>query len=204
MSMKYKLVFCLAIFILLANISIAIVSIGDKASSGTTIPILLSIYVIWKMWSRDNKALTALFAGLFWLGLVASILGFLLIAWGSKDKPEATGYLLFLAAFLLSAIFLNRFLRNFFKKELDKQYLAGAITEKPNKKLEISKSSSPNPFIDEADYWAMASNEFNSKRRNQGLWAKCFSQCEGDENKAKAMYLSIRFEELRNEAPPGF
>ena len=36
--------------------------------------------------------------------------------------------------------------------------------------------------------WAQASEEFNTNR-NEGLWAKCFAECDGDENKAKARYL---------------
>jgi hypothetical protein len=34
----------------------------------------------------------------------------------------------------------------------------------------------------------------------KGLWAKCFSEADGDEGKAKARYLRIRFEQLKEAA----
>ena len=51
----------------------------------------------------------------------------------------------------------------------------------------------------ESKYWEMASNELNSDQRNVGLWAQCFSQSDGDVNKAQAGYLSYRFKELSSE-----
>lgn len=40
--------------------------------------------------------------------------------------------------------------------------------------------------------WESALNEVNSPERDSGLWARCFSDCNGDENKAKAMYIKER------------
>lgn len=47
------------------------------------------------------------------------------------------------------------------------------------------------------DVWAEALSESeNQEQRNSGLWARCFAQADGDENKARAAYIRIRAEEL--------
>lgn len=51
------------------------------------------------------------------------------------------------------------------------------------------------PQIDEL--YALASAEFNSENRDKGLWAKCFADSDGDENKAKALYLRIRVSRIQ-------
>lgn len=42
------------------------------------------------------------------------------------------------------------------------------------------------------DAWAQALAEVESGARQPGLWARCFAQAEGDENKAKAAYIAER------------
>jgi hypothetical protein len=78
------------------------------------------------MWTRDNKPLIVIFNALFWVGLVGWILGLLLLLYLliGKNSSGSIGYLI--ALFVISSpfIFLNRFLRNFFKKELNKQDVA--------------------------------------------------------------------------------
>ena len=45
-------------------------------------------------------------------------------------------------------------------------------------------------------YWDEALKEFESSNRVSSLWAKCFADANGDENKAKAMYIKLRVKEL--------
>ena len=124
MSTGYKIVFMFAIFVLLVNISATIISIGGKSSSSSSISILLWIYIIWKMWSRDNKALVSIFNAFFWLSLIGSILGVLIIAWAGGISYATTSLLILLCVIGVATIFLMRFLREFFKKELNKQDVA--------------------------------------------------------------------------------
>jgi len=48
-------------------------------------------------------------------------------------------------------------------------------------------------------FWEQASAELNSSNRNEGLWAKCFAESNGDETKAKAQYLSSKVAKLKAE-----
>jgi len=53
------------------------------------------------------------------------------------------------------------------------------------------------PFESESEYWETASNELKSNNINESLWAKLFSETDGDENKTKARYLKHRVDELK-------
>ena len=52
-----------------------------------------------------------------------------------------------------------------------------------------------NPNHDE-ELYAQAAAELEDGNRDEGLWAKCFVKCDGDENKAKARYIKTRTERL--------
>ena len=46
------------------------------------------------------------------------------------------------------------------------------------------------------DHWEQAYKEVNGGERVTAIWARAFSEADGDENKAKARYLSMRFAQL--------
>lgn len=48
----------------------------------------------------------------------------------------------------------------------------------------------------EKQAWLNASNEVQSNCIDEALWAKAFADCKGDEQKQKAMYLSLRQHEI--------
>jgi hypothetical protein len=48
----------------------------------------------------------------------------------------------------------------------------------------------------EEELYAQAAAELEDGNRDEGLWAKCFAKCDGDENKAKARYIRTRAERL--------
>lgn len=52
-----------------------------------------------------------------------------------------------------------------------------------------------NPNHDE-ELYAQAAAELEDGNRDEGLWAKCFAECDGEENKAKARYIKTRAERL--------
>jgi uncharacterized RDD family membrane protein YckC len=50
--------------------------------------------------------------------------------------------------------------------------------------------------INEEVFWEQAANEVESAQRKAGLWAKCFVEASGDENKTKVEYLKQRVSQL--------
>ena len=55
------------------------------------------------------------------------------------------------------------------------------------------------PTVNEDKLWEMAIEEFDGENRKKGLWAKCFAEVDGDENKAKANYLKQRVIDFKSE-----
>ena len=47
------------------------------------------------------------------------------------------------------------------------------------------------------DLWAKALTEYESSSRNQGLWARLFSEAQGNETLIKANYLRVRVDEMQ-------
>lgn len=69
---------------------------------------------------------------------------------------------------------------------------------KNNPVINVQKNTANSFNEGETDYWEMASDEWEGGNRKKGLWAKCFSESDGDENKAKAKYLKLRVIELKS------
>jgi hypothetical protein len=68
-------------------------------------------------------------------------------------------------------------------------------TKNPDK--ETQKLEMNNPVnVDEEAVWADALAELEGENRKPGIWAKAFSESNGDVNQAEALYLKIRFNEI--------
>jgi uncharacterized RDD family membrane protein YckC len=77
---------------------------------------------------------------------------------------------------------------------------SGLVVVTVDNEISINKNPTQNKTLildNESHIWADVAKEFN-ENRNEGLWAKCFAESGGDENKAKAIYLNLRFNELKN------
>ena len=48
----------------------------------------------------------------------------------------------------------------------------------------------------EEELYAQAAAELEDGNRDEGLWAKCFAECDGEENRAKARYIKTQAERL--------
>ena len=49
----------------------------------------------------------------------------------------------------------------------------------------------------EEEFYELAYEEIESGNLKKGLWAKAFSETEGDENKTKALYIKYRFDQIK-------
>ena len=81
------------------------------------------------------------------------------------------------------------------------------VPTRPDAERQIAlqaKANVPSPVAavesaDDEQVWALALAEFDGPSRRAGLWAKCFAQSEGDESRAKAMYLRERAAEFMSQ-----
>ncbi|MBF0255472.1 MAG: hypothetical protein HQL47_03210, partial [Gammaproteobacteria bacterium] len=58
----------------------------------------------------------------------------------------------------------------------------------------------PATYIEEEtieEFYATALSEVECDKRKLGLWSKCFAECDGDENKAKARYINNRVKDFK-------
>ena len=77
------------------------------------------------------------------------------------------------------------------------------VNHKTTKNGDDNLSSSSNSLIfdqtlfsTEEELWELAQKEYDSKRVTDGLWTKCYVEANGDETKAKIIFLKIKFTQL--------
>ena len=166
----------MAIFIFLAGIES-----GTKTSS---FGVLVWSYIAWLMYKRDNTGLISLLKKLLWLDGAITAIGALWIVYSDEGIEELVGYSavgLLISGVTSMAIFYA--LLVYFQKQLNIQpvQIKSQIIESDN----ISD-----------EHWVQAAEELTSQVRNEAIWAKVFSEADGDESKAKARYIKIRVEQL--------
>ncbi|MBU3588520.1 hypothetical protein [Polynucleobacter sp. 80A-SIGWE] len=174
MSGSYKAVFAFAIFMMFV-----LLLGGSKGGAG----VLLWGYTAWLMYKRNNQSLVSLYKVLLWFEVIVGGIGLVVLAFNEDDGATIFAY----AALILLAIAISFGLLKFFESQI-----AVSATKTSNNLYSNTSAvtaSSQKTIVDSDDAWEMALNEFNSANRNEGLWAKCFANNHGDENKAKADYL---------------
>lgn len=62
----------------------------------------------------------------------------------------------------------------------------------------LKLNASVNRLLEER-LFALVAQEMSENNIREGLWAKAFSQSDGDENKAKSKYIGLRVEALKDE-----
>ena len=55
--------------------------------------------------------------------------------------------------------------------------------------------------MNEEEIYELISEEIESSSTKKGLWTKAFSESEGDEQKAKALYIKHRFDQIKDGQP---
>jgi len=72
---------------------------------------------------------------------------------------------------------------------------------KPEKKIvepKLESAPQTESYIDEEKFYELAYDEIESGDLKKGLWAKAFSEAEGDDKKAKALYIKYRFDQKKD------
>lgn len=183
MTGSYKGVF---IFTIVMTIFVFFMSAasGSKGQIGA----LIWGYTAWLMYKRKNSQLVGLYKFLLWFaGFAAILMIFLFASYGETLGYSGVGlFFLFLLVFVIDYSLLK-----FFQKQVQIE-LIPAI-ESTTKVLDVITPTLTNEKI-----WERASMELESNRR-EGLWARCFSESNGDDNRARALYLRSRVSEIESE-----
>jgi Ca2+/Na+ antiporter len=183
MSGSYKGVFIFTIVMTIFVFFMGAIS-GSKGQIGT----LIWGYTAWLMYKRKNSQLVGLYKFLLWfVGFAAILMFFLFISYGETLGYSGTGlFFLFLLVFIVDYSLLK-----FFQGEVQRELSPSAI-------VHMKSTDGTMPNLTNEQIWEKASLELEGKRR-EGLWARCFAQSNGDENRARALYLRNRVSEIESE-----
>ncbi len=199
MSTSYKLVFGFSFFMM-----ILCLLGGSKGGVGA----LVWGYVLWLMHKRDNKGLEYIFILITWFAGIGGLIGLIFILKEGNENLLNLALFEFLLLISLSlAITIS--LKKFFKIQyaINKQGISERRIHGTSKLAANSETIALEPVLTpsinsktadtgELKLWEEVLREFQSIERKEGLWAKCFAESGGDENKAKAMYLTARYDEI--------
>jgi hypothetical protein len=178
MSTSYKAVFVLSILMIIIAIIEAAMSGNKIAFVGT----LYWVYSAWKMFKRDNESLVKLQIIMLWLEALLLFFYFGVMIFSDSyavhSYADITPLFIFIILPIIFSILINYNLLIFFKKQ---NFYDSSAKYNP----------SANASMIDDKHWDAASNELASNI-NQAAWAKSFAMSEGDEAKAKAMYLRNR------------
>lgn len=199
----------MAIFIFSIAMCFVVAILGSVTHSKASLGVIVWGYTAWLMYKRNNDALVSVFRLLLWFEAIAGVVGFIAMT-NDSGMSGLIGftkdiYLLIIAVNLVITYLLFEYFKGqkefpsfVVNEKIDVNTKVEALENKTTKTSSIQSLSSTK--VSDEDYWESASLEFNSDARKQGLWAKCFSEADGDENKAKALYLRVRAEQLISEA----
>lgn len=148
------------------------------------VTILIGTYIKNNIWGDSNKPSTVFEYGRSWASYVAFIIPILSIRWFLNDDLVDASI-----RFLISL-----FSYTFFGFCLGCLWGIVKLKLKSNIRFDIKTKDNHLRKISD-QFWEKSIIEFDTNR-NQGLWARCFTENDGNENKAKSMYLRIRAEEL--------
>lgn len=176
------------VFIFTIVMTIFVFFMGAASGSKGHIGTLIWGYTAWLMYKRNNAQLVSVYKALLWFFSFAALLMiFLFVSYGETLGYSGAGlFFLFLLVFVIDYSLLK-----FFQREVQNElHPARPSNTKPS---DITSSTLTNEQI-----WEKVSLELESSRR-EGLWARCFSESNGDDNKARALYLRSRVSEIENE-----
>lgn len=192
MTSSYKVVFIASILITL-GLFLSIMNSGSQNQA----PTFFWVMTVWYMYKHDYQALVTLqkvmmgFAGLATVGVVIAsfqedttisnlnLFGF------SPYEMVAPGIISFCVHFWLLGFF-------------HKQLLVDSDLTEDNTASQRSDSLQGGNKIG-FDIWEAAAEEYDNNR-NTGIWAMAFAESGGNEDKAKALYLKTRAEQLTNDS----
>lgn len=208
MSGTYVAVFVFSIFMLFAMFLV-----GAVTKSKSSIGLLIWGYTIWLMYKRKNESLVSLFKTLLWIALVAGGV-IAVILFNDPSIASLTGFSAtdFLTVILIG-VGIDCAMLAFFKRQvltdgttvvktndgaktIGQPTLTTVSSSTPTRTESSSTQAPITEKINEETLWEQVAHEVDSSQRKVGLWAKCFAEASGDENRAKAEYLKQRVAQL--------
>lgn len=207
----------MSVAILMAFVSLLGFLLGGPKGSPYT---AFWIYAAYLSYKGDIKTLKSYLVVLIWITAIFAAGVFLFVDLRNLQwiMPGAESHLIFLVAIgiplaIKIAILMrvNRLIgegdANVHQAPVAADESGSNIQMQQNPIISSASKSANQPQIISEDYintlYSQALEEAQSGERNKGLWAKCFAQNDGDENKAKAQYVRERVEKIQADSKKG-
>lgn len=180
MSVSYMIIFIFSILMMFV-----LMVTGAATSSKSSSAALIWGYTAWLMFKRRNSDLVQFYKALLWFYVVLFPISIGILIFGGSEVKRLIGYTeIEVFYFFIVTMLLTYGLFFYFKKQVSKS---------ENENI----SSFTNNVISD-NYWGLSAEELKNGR-NEAVWAKSFATCDGDESRAKAMYLRLRAHALQQE-----
>ena len=177
MSTSYRAIFFLSIFMVFF-VLIAGAATNSKSSG---FGMWIWGYTAWLMYKRRNADLVSFYKGLLWFDVIAAGVAVAVLSFSDNDVSRYVGYSLGEALILFAVVFSLTF--GLFK------YFSN---------LSISIDSLLNSNLnDDSTLWEQVSDEIKNGKRIDSLWARAYSEADGDSNKANARYMKLRYDQIK-------
>lgn len=121
------------------------------------------------------------------LGLVWITVGGVTFAIGVAARQAGPGFFNLLIGVVTFAL----------GKHLIKRATATPVADSTTSQKSAESLPEPSLEIDEEALWAQAFAECEGQERNHGVWAKALAESDGNVEAARAKYLKVRFQQLR-------
>ena len=133
--------------------------------------------------SKESSTLGGLIAGLIFFPLVFGVIGVVIDLVKNKSSENENP-----TPFDVSQ----------YKQEASSSGIKQEINLS-NSESSTNQNNSKRKVASDEDIWAFALEEFESKARIKGLYAKLYTQNDGNEQRIKSQYIKERFEQLKKE-----
>lgn len=176
MSASYKAIFVLSIFM----VFFVLIAGAATKSKSSGLGMWIWGYTAYLMYKRRVSDLVSFYKVLLWFDVIAAGIAVSVLAFSDSDVVRYVGYSVS-EAFILFALVISVTYGLF-------KYFS---------KLSISGDDSLNSNVsDEGILWEQVSEEIKRGERVDSLWARAFSDADGDANKANARYIKLRVKQL--------
>lgn len=191
----------LAIFIL--AIVFAIGTLFTKAAFGT----VFWCFVAYQMHKRNNQLLSSVFKFITWFEIAIGAIALLFFASNTSMNGGWIFSMLILIGGIAAVMFaLHIYFRNIALKESLIANDGSAVSSTSPIKTETSSTqaftTNTQPTVDgdscssDSEAWETAYKEAEGEGRVIAVWAKCFADANGDEQRCKAQYIKQRAAEI--------
>jgi hypothetical protein len=179
MSASYRAIFILSIFMVFF-VLIAGAATNSKSSG---FGVWIWGYTAWLMYKRRNAELVSFYKLLLWFDVIAACVAVGVLSFSDSEVTTVVGYSAIQALVLfVIVISLTYGLYKYFFN------------------LESNPTSTERFNVSDSAIWNQVSEEVKSGKRIDSLWTRAFSESDGDSNKANALYIKLRFDQIKMDS----